>query len=149
MERSLTPLLSTLGSAFDFSVSSDLFLPCPQAQAPSSGSAMLRGALSLQVDPEPICSFSATTKNTQPIHPVRMKERLEVKELRSVLRDRMIPAAFPHLHAAMHTTKLSSPGPRAGESCSLLGVSLQGAEMRHLGVLLGQMIWEVSIRWCR
>lgn len=90
------------------------------------------------MDPEPICSLSANTEKAQPIHPAWTEERLEVKELRSVLRDRMIPAAFPHPHAAMHRTKLSSPGPGAGESCSLLGVPLQGAEMRHLpGFLFG------------
>lgn len=72
---------------------------------------------------------------------------MEVKELRSVLRDGKIPAAFPHLHAAMHRTKLSSPSPGARESCSLLEVPLQGVEMRHpLGFLFGQMLWEVSNR---
>lgn len=75
---------------------------------------------------------------------------MEVKELRSVLRDRMVLTAFPDPHAATHRTKLSSPGPRAGESCCLLGGPLQGTEMRHLlGFLFGQMLWEVSIRWCR
>lgn len=111
----------------------------------SSATAMLRDALSLQVDPDPICSLSANIKKAQPIHPAWMEETLEVKKLRSVLRCRMIPAAFPHPHAAMHRTKLSSPDP--GESCSLLGVPLQGTEMRHLlGFLFGQMLWEVFNR---
>lgn len=38
-----------------------------------SGPAMLRDALTLQVDPEPICSLSANTKKTQPIQPVWME----------------------------------------------------------------------------
>lgn len=58
-----------------------------------------------------------------------------------MLRDRTIPAAFPHPHAATHRTKLSSPGPGAREPWCLLGVPPQGAEMRHLlGFLFGQML---------
>lgn len=67
-----------------------------------------------------------------------------------MLRDRMIPAAFPHPPAAVHRTKLSSLSTRAGESCSLFGVPLQAAEMRHLlGFLFGQMLWEASNRCCK
>lgn len=106
-----------------------------------SGPIVLRGVLSLQVDPEPILSLSANTKKDQPIHPVWMEERLEVKGLRSVLRDRMIPSAFRHPYPAMHRTKLSSPCPGARDSCSLLGVLLQEMEMRHLlGSLFAQML---------
>lgn len=69
---------------------------------------MLRDALTLQVDPEPICSLSANTKNDS-AHPASLEVGGEGAQ--SVLRDRMTPAAFAHPYAAMHRKKFSNLDP--------------------------------------